>query len=555
MSQTAANPKRPPSQGRQAGQRTHSTSSSGRGGSGSGQRPRSGSSGTGTRPRSSSSPSHRPSGQRGQAAAVRRRKKRSKAPVIALLAVLFLFLLIVMVYWLGFIYYKNRFTANTFVNGQDVGGKTFAEAERMFAHSEVPSSIQVKTPTDNTVDLSLSNIGYKYSYSEELEKIYNDIDRKSWFSFLLTRTDYNFSDVASYNYDALMSEIEDADWGSEENQNAQIKSGDDGYYVIPEVQGDVFDMDTLKSSIAHQLDNAVYTVDWADTEAYIPPETVKGDYDAKIETLNKFWNMEINYDFNYTKEKLTGKKLAKMVKVKRDGTWTIDEDKCMEYIEELADKYDTYNKPRKFKATKLGKITVPPSSDAKYGWWLDQKACCKQLIGIIKKGENRKKVVPVYYKDGNFEFTGVPEARSENDDIGKTYLEVDLTNQMWWYYKDGKKKKEGYVVSGQTTSAARTTLPGVYKLWQKDTNYRMKDRNADGEQWDTTCNYWNRIAIVGIGMHDSTWRYGFGGTIYQYDGSHGCINMSYYDAQYVYENVPLGTPVVMYYKTLPAVIS
>ncbi len=534
MSQTAANPKRPPS-GRPAGQRPRPSSGQ------PGQRPRSGSS------------SQRSSGSHGHAAA--RRRKKSNAPLTALLIVLFLILFVVLVYGLGFIYYKNRFVANTFVNGKEIGGKTFAEAEALFAHNEVPSAMQVTTPEENIVNISLGDIGYKYNFSEELEKIYNDEDRKSWFAFLLRRTDYSFKEFASYDSEKLVQEIESADWGDAENQNAQIKSGDDGYYVIPEVQGDVFDMDTLKKSLAVKLDNGVYNVDWSETDAYIAPETVDGDYAKKIETLNKFWNMEINYDFNYTKEKLTGKKLAKMVKVKRDGSYSIDSEKCMEYIEYLADKYDTYNKPRKFKATKLGKITVPPSSDAKYGWWLDQEECCDQLESIIKKGENRKKVEPIYYKDGNFEFTGVPEARSKDDDIGKTYLEVDLTNQMWWYYKDGKKKKEGYVVSGQTTSAARTTLPGVYKLWQKDTNYRMKDRNADGEEWDTTCNYWNRIAIVGIGMHDSTWRYGFGGTIYQYEGSHGCINMSYYDAQYVYENVPLGTPVVMYYKKLPAVIA
>ena len=105
-------------------------------------------------------------------------------------------------------------------------------------------------------------------------------------------------------------------------------------------------------------------------------------------------------------------------------------------------------------------------------------------------------------------------------------------------------------VSGQTTSEARTTLPGVYKLWSKETNKRMKDTNADGDEWDTKCNFWNNVSLCGIGLHDSTWRGGyFGGEIYKYNGSHGCINMSYDDAKYVYDNVPYGTPVVMYYKS------
>lgn len=495
-------------------------------------------------PRGNVQYARRPSG----GAAAKRRRKKSKGPIIALLLLLFSFIVVFMVYSIGYIYYKDKFVANTYINGVSVGGKTLNEAKLMFAHNEVPATIQITTPTDHIINLPLDEIDYSYSYSEELDKIFADIDRKSWFSFFTRKTDYSFNDVASYSKDKLMSAIDAADWGSVENVNADLKSGDDGYYIVPEVQGDVFEMDTLKSYIVSNLNDAIYNLDSYDSGAYIPPETVGEDYKAKLETLNRFWNMEINYDFNYTKEKLTGKKLVKLVKVKRDGSYTIDRDACMEYIDKLAEKYDTYNTERKFKATIQGKITIPTSSDAKYGWWLDKAECCDQLVRMIDKGENRKKVTPIYYKQGEFEFSGNPSARSKKDDIGDTYVEIDLTNQQFWVYKKGKKVRSGYVVSGQTTSEARTTLPGVYKVWQKETDYRMKDSNADGEEWDTTCKYWTRIAIVGIGMHDSQWRgNAFGGNIYKYNGSHGCINMSLDDAKYMYEKVAMNTPVVMYY--------
>ena len=29
----------------------------------------------------------------------------------------------------------------------------------------------------------------------------------------------------------------------------------------------------------------------------------------------------------------------------------------------------------------------------------------------------------------------------------------------------------------------------------------------------------------GIGFHDATWRSAFGGNIYEYSGSHGCVNL------------------------------
>ena len=45
------------------------------------------------------------------------------------------------------------------------------------------------------------------------------------------------------------------------------------------------------------------------------------------------------------------------------------------------------------------------------------------------------------------------------------------------------------------------------------------------------------------GLHDATWRSYFGGTIYEYDGSHGCINMPLSVARRLYETIKVGTMV------------
>ena len=475
-----------------------------------------------------------------------RKRKFSKLPFVLLIILLVVVIALIIIYFVGYSYYKDKFTANTYINGVNVSGKTLDSATALFVHEEIPDSFIVTRPNGETVELALDDINYSYSFDEDIAQIYNDIDRKSWFACLLKDTNYTFTDVASYDSDKLDSLIDSTDWGSEENQDAKIKSDDDGYYIAEEVQGDVFDIDILKAYIAENLDNAVYSIDALDSDAYTEPETVSADLEAKVETLNALWNTELNYDFDYTTETLTGKKLCKMVKVSRDGTYTVDSDACMSYIEELAEKYDTYNTERKFTATLQGEITVPTSDDAKYGWWLDQEECCNQLVELIEAGETTD-IEPIYYETSGYVFTGLESARSAEDDIGDTYVEIDLTAQTFWYYEDGEMIRTGYIVSGQTTSEARTTLPGVYKVWYKATNYRMNDTNADGETWDTTCNYWTRVAIVGIGLHDTTSRTAFGGTIYKYNGSHGCINMTLEDAKFIYEEVAYDTPVVMYY--------
>ena len=50
----------------------------------------------------------------------------------------------------------------------------------------------------------------------------------------------------------------------------------------------------------------------------------------------------------------------------------------------------------------------------------------------------------------------------------------------------------------------------------------------------------------GYGLHDATWRGAFGGSIYLYGGSHGCVNLPPKAAATLYNNVTVGTKVILY---------
>ena len=50
----------------------------------------------------------------------------------------------------------------------------------------------------------------------------------------------------------------------------------------------------------------------------------------------------------------------------------------------------------------------------------------------------------------------------------------------------------------------------------------------------------------GIGFHDASWRSKFGGTIYQYSGSHGCINLRLADAKALHDCIKVGLCVVVH---------
>lgn len=484
------------------------------------------------------------------AAGVKKKKKRKKSSAPIFISggiVLVIALGTACAYFIGRAEYDGKFPVNTYINDVNVSGKTLSEVERLFENKELPEKLTVIKHDGSEAGISLESFGYTSDTDRQLEKIYSEIDHSLWFKGLIGKVSYSFTENITYDKDKLKELLSGTDWGSAENKNAEIELTDSGYIIRDAVQGDKMNYEILENYILSAVDRNEFTVKAEESGCYIPPEITAKELKDECERLNRVFNMKITYDFDYTTETLTGKKLLEIADIDEDGNITADRDKAMEYVEYLAKKYDTFNTERKFHATIQGDITIPTSSDAKYGWWIDQEKTCGALVEMIENGKSKEGVDPIYYETGGYVFTGSESARSKDDDIGDTYIEIDLTNQQFWYYEKGKLKKECYIVSGQTTSAARTTLPGVYKVWSKATNYRMKDSNADGDEWDTTCDYWTRVAIVGIGLHDSQWRYYFGGDIYKYNGSHGCINMPLEYAKFVHDKVPMDTPVVMYY--------
>lgn len=124
--------------------------------------------------------------------------------------------------------------------------------------------------------------------------------------------------------------------------------------------------------------------------------------------------------------------------------------------------------------------------------------------------------------------------------VGDTYIEISIKDQYMWYYKNGKCLVSTPVVTGMKNSF--DTTKGLFYVWEKKSPARLV-----GETWDTQVNYWLAVTHDGIGIHDSTWRTsGYGGNIYTYNGSHGCINTPYDKVKTIYNNCTVGTPVVVY---------
>ena len=120
------------------------------------------------------------------------------------------------------------------------------------------------------------------------------------------------------------------------------------------------------------------------------------------------------------------------------------------------------------------------------------------------------------------------------------YIKISIKKQKLYYYnKKGKVIYKTHVVTGQ--KGKYNTPRGNYKVQAK-----MRKVHLVGDDYVNYVRYWVLIDWKKqIGIHDASWRSYFGGKIYKYNGSHGCINVSNKAAKYIYKKVSVGTPVVI----------
>ena len=132
-----------------------------------------------------------------------------------------------------------------------------------------------------------------------------------------------------------------------------------------------------------------------------------------------------------------------------------------------------------------------------------------------------------------------PYSAKSSKPYGGSYVEIDLSSQKLWLYKNGERILTTSLVSGSVAEGHRTPT-GVYSIYSKQT-----DRYLTGADYRSFVKYWMPF-LGGYGLHDASWRSSFGGTIYHYDGSHGCVNLPSSAAKTIYNNVSVGTKVILY---------
>ena len=482
-------------------------------------------------------------------------------------------LILVTAYLALSLYYMDSFPYGTWINQIYCTGKSVSQVSDILSQQNEYKGITVTDRNGDTFIICTSDIALKADYKTPLQK---DMDMQNPFAWGLRLIDGKRRTIAAeYTFDTDRLNRIISGWSIWDNTDAErtvtIVLKQNGY----ELQNQMTDI-PVKSSITEAVRNAV-----ASGKTELNLTEIKGCYQNQeltesmqsvCDTYNKIAELQkfnLTYLFG-TQEKtvdaaavsewfVTESEAGKAQKERKQrnnpgsglfivngeensfpedykvengfvtdaqGHLLISEAAMYAFLQEMFQQYDTIGSSRQFHATSGRNVAVEGGT---YGNEIDLNEEFSYLKNAFMTGKSGQRT-PQY----------VTKALEQGtDDIGGTYIEIDMKDQKLYYYEDRKLMITMPVVTG-SLKMHRQTPEGVYYIYGKN-----RDKVLRGQGYASFVHYWMAV-YKGVGIHDASWRDEFGGEIYETGGSHGCINGPGEQISKLYGMVKTGTPVILF---------
>ncbi|MCR5753249.1 MAG: L,D-transpeptidase/peptidoglycan binding protein [Acetatifactor sp.] len=439
-------------------------------------------------------------------------------------------------------YYNTHFISGTVINEIDCSNLEAREAMMLIdargysyeltvaGRNASGESIELGVLNSSDVDLKLSDV------SDELTGLMRQQNQFLWFEALFgVNNIYHLEQSVSFDEAALKYSLNE--WAALQEENMEApedayiseysKSGN-GYAIIPHTLGTQLDKKVVLNLIEEAILSGQSSLDLVEKGCYEEAKVKEDDakLQSALEKMNQWVSASVKYDWHGTEVDVDGNQISQWITIENNAP-VLDEEAVADFIAATSTELDTYGRKRKFHTTGGAEITIVNS---RYGWKVSRADETEELLKLIYAGKTEERE-PIY---------AVTAVCKGSDDIGSSYVEVDLSNQHLFLYENGGLALETDFVSGNMSNGCGTP-GGIFGV-----TYKTKNAVLRGDNYETPVSYW--MPFNGnIGMHDATWRRQFGGEIYQTSGSHGCINLPLGKAKEIYDYVSTGFPVICYY--------
>ncbi len=498
------------------------------------------------------------------------------------IALAFSVLAFIAVYILLGFYYKDGFPCFTWINGVYCAGKSVDEVNDELCSKYTYGGINVIDATGAELFISREDVNLTIDFTDSLNYYLKDKNSFAWGLYFFNNLVTNVSPTVTLDENALIKKI--SDWEifvpTEDLEVYIVKSSESGYLLH-----DDLDQVPIMENIVNAVGNAIISFNSEirlvnNTDCYhsISYNQEQQHIRDLYEKIDKLQNCEIQFsiaddivgvDRNSISEwivtesdienlqeetvskKITGsgyvivsgeeKKVSDIEEISADNGFAIDENgnillsekKMYEYMKSLSAKYGTSGMLDRYRE---GIDDIVIINDTSKG------------DGSIYDIDSEYEFLKNAYLDGTYDASTVRKwvmsdsavTYNAAEELGNTYIEINMGQQMLYYYAEGELIMDMPVVTGNV-NRSRGTPTGIYPVYNK--RYHT---NLIGVDYVSYVNYWLGVN-KGVGIHDATWRSKFGEEIYKRDGSHGCINCPLDSVSELWEIVEIGTPVILYY--------
>ncbi|MEK6264182.1 MAG: L,D-transpeptidase/peptidoglycan binding protein [Clostridium sp.] len=440
--------------------------------------------------------------------------------------------LLLIIYFSMSMYFSNHFYFGSTINNINALGKTVDDLDELLLLKSKSYTLELIERNGVTEQIKSADIGLKYNAKGKIQALKDEQQSFRWISSIFKQKTSKIDDMVTYDEKLLKEHFDKLSCFDTkkivEPQNANFEYKGVSYAIVNEIMGNKVNRNSLYTNVINAILGGETSINLEDKNHYINPKYTKTSKEIleTISLLNKYIASNITYTYAGGKSVIDNSIINKWIKVDENNTIIFDEDTMKTYVSELDKHYETYGTEREF-ITSLGTTVNVGGGD--FGWKIQRTGEVGDLIVEIKNGQTIAKE-PRYTEKG---------LTHELNDIGNTYVEINLTKQHLWFYKNGKLITNGDIITGKPTKD-RVTPPGIYKL-----KYKAKNTTLNGEGYSTDVSVFMPFN-GGIGIHDATWQSKFGGQLYLTKGSHGCINSPPALAQKIFDNIDVDTPVVCY---------
>ena len=441
-------------------------------------------------------------------------------------------------YYQGLERYTGVFLPGTTINGIAVDGMTPEAFEAQEKEKALYGEFTVHEMDGATETIALSDIISQVSFAQPTASFLSEDDVKKWP--LTIRESRAFTDEISVTFDDdllrnMVSTLHCIS-GNEiiAPSDAYFTQTEDGFAIVPEIDGNTLDEDKVFETIRSAIDAGVFEADLEEADCYIKAAVRSDDpsLTEKMAEAQKVMSVVLTMDMTNASETIDWSVYGSWITW--DGvSFSLNEDMLREYVSGLDRKYRTYQTRRYFTTHAGTVIEVGGEARDTYGFWMDVDTTAERLKNALLSWQSQ--AVEVKWK------TNALTRGQDNGDIGGTYIEISIADQHLWYCRGYQSVFETDVVTGKDSDESRRTPTGVFCVLS-----RLKDHTMSGSYGSQFCHYFMAFDWTGCAMHDAYWRDEFGGTVYLEDGSHGCVNIPPEAMEQLFGMVNTATPVIIY---------